>query len=147
MTDIVTTMAELHALPIGTVLYTRGHNVAVLTNDLLADARGAYMLNLLNVRTVWSNDLPAEVIRIPDPDYALLLEQAHERADFRSASDVLTVVRAQVEAKRAHCRNTGTRNLGPGTDPERPEYKNSIRTGYDRALTEVLTLIDEQERF
>lgn len=141
MPDLINTIAELHALPIGTVLYTRNNHVAALTNDMLPDARGAYMLNMLGVRVVWSNDLPAEVIRIPDPDYALLLEQGHRRSDLRPVSYALADLRDSVKAKLEHCLMTGTINSQTG------EYKNPIRTGYDRAMTEVLTLIDEQERF
>ncbi len=138
MTDTINTIAELHALPPGTVIYTRGHYAATLTNDLVDDGRGAYIGNMLGVRMVWDNDFPAEVIRIPDPEYALLLEQSHWPSTPQSATGALAEVRDSVEAKRTECRRGATVNVQTG------EYKNPIRTGYDRAMTEVLELIDEK---
>lgn len=137
MPDLINTIAELHALPIGTVIYTRGHYAATLTNDLVDDGRGAYIGNMLGVRMVWDNDFPAEVIRIPDPEYALLLEQSHWPSTPQAATGMLAEVRDSVEAKRTECRRDATRNF-------HGEYKNPIRTGYDRAMTEVLELIDEK---
>ncbi|MEV2222774.1 hypothetical protein AB0E01_23190 [Nocardia vinacea] len=49
----------------------------------------------------------------------------------------LQTLRAQVVAKRENCRTTATVNLRTG------EYKNPIRQGYDRAMTEVLELVDQ----
>ncbi|MEV0357081.1 hypothetical protein AB0H71_13570 [Nocardia sp. NPDC050697] len=81
--DQVTSIPQLQALPTRTVLRDHMGWISVLTDDILIDARGAYMAgNLPGVRVVWSNHLPLTVHHLPgEPDRALI-ELAAQHAGY-----------------------------------------------------------------
>lgn len=68
----------------------------------------------------------------------LLSTLAGSTPAFNPGADSLRQVRDEVAEMLAYHRNNSTVNVHTG------EYKNPARQGYDRALTEVLDLIDAQ---
>lgn len=76
-----TTIAALKALPTRAVVRDRMGWLAVLADELLEDARAAYMSGLPGVRVVWKVNLPLTVIHLPGEDEGILsvLAAADER--------------------------------------------------------------------
>ena len=82
------TVAELHALPARAVVGDRMGWLAVLTDELLDDARCAHVCRMEGERVLWEHHFPLEVLHLPgepaevlhslaavDEHYAALLRQ------------------------------------------------------------------------